>query len=890
MHSTLSFSSLVCLFLFFGLFSFGFEPGECQENPTASFFTSQTVLWSGRTQILPIQLSQPATVDMTIQLISESPDLLDILKHPQFLAGEKIGYARIRTKYRGQTTLRLGTNHENPSAILRLEIRETNSHPEASLQKPTLFGIVPGAYLWGKIAIGVEVFHDPVRSTPDPVSFELKFSTGETFLPILQERFQQEPFLYAFFEIDTNTLAEGSCQITAQVNANGKLQETNPIPITILHPAPDDSPSGVISGECEAHNQGPRPKAYGIVYPKLGSSPEASKETFVLNYGTNPACCISLDIKEAGTYQVALVARGDFAGGAFPTVGLVLNDSPRASTSGQLVHNRWHRIILGHPISLDAGTQILTLLFQNDFYVQALSDRNLYLDRYELIRVDPAKAISTSEMNSGTMQMDSAMSMDSMSMSSYGSLLKNLKITLNRPIDQKTVTGALTINALCSWDGQDKTPEPFVKLWLNDKVVAVQQSGDPLFWIDRSLFRDHENTLFLQASFASGETASTPVQQVYCDEKSSPKIAPLSFYRFTASDSRWDTPSRSLLMQQGRVKVMLFSTNGQVTFDLPEELEGTYDLYLDGQGSNFKGWSEAQVTLKSSEKEVSLKPFAMVNGFAPRKLERVQFLSGKKSVGIAFNNDLYEKEVGDRNLWIRSLILQEVSTVPDSQPPAVTLHYPASDHSVYGGDIVVAETSDNDAINYVDLVIDQKIQLMNLQVAGGAGRFIFPLLARELSPGPHQLMIRAWDRAGNIGESKAVTFNVLAEAPVERTRYARAVHLAKRFAYGPEYSELAYILTMGESFWLEERLSRPLTTGGDLGALEQAVQAYPNDENAGHIIHRVLRHLLLTDNPVRFRFVLWTQNHFSTWMQKASTWSQWDEFFHFLEGGTLPFG
>lgn len=894
MHPHFFRPSFLGIIVFWGLLSCWVNQGSSQENLVPSFFVSQTTLFTGRTQVVPIQLSQPTSVDIQLQATTETPEYIEILKPPYILAGERIGYLRIRAKKAGQTTLYLQSPQESPPARLQVHIQEVAFNPEATLQRPTLFGVVPGAFLWGKVALGAEIFQDPIRSPNDSATLELQLSTGETFAPVSQQRFHQEPFLYAFFEIDTKTLSEGPCQLTAQMNDNGYLRESLPIPVRIVHPPQEN----VILGECEDHQQSPRPKAYGTNYPKLGSSPEASQGTFVLNYGANPACCVSVNIPATGTYQVALVARGDFAAGAFPTVGVVLNESPRASISGQLVHNRWHRVILGRPFSLEAGPQILTLLFQNDFYVQALSDRNLYLDRYELLRVEDQASQNTSTMDSGMMMessmnsMNSMDSMNSMNSNAYGSTFKNLKITLNRPIDGKPVTGALTLNATCTWDGQDKTPEPLVTLWINYRPISSQQSGEPLFWIDRSLLKPHENTLFLQATFPSGEVALTPVQRVYCDEKSTSKISPLSFHRFTAIDGRWDEASRSLLTQQGRVKMMLFSTNGQATFQLPEKIEGTFDIYLDGQGSNLKGWAETQLTITSVEKEIALKPVAITNGFTPRKIERVQFLpeTGKKSITVAFKNDLYEKDVGDRNLWVRSLILQQVSTEPDTQPPQVTLQYPPHEHSVYGGDMVVVNASDNDAINYADVVIDQKIQIMNLQVAGGAGRFFFPLLARDLAPGAHQLLVRVWDRAGNIGESQEITFHVLPSPPAQRTVYARAVHLTKRFGYGPEYAELADILTLGETAWLEERLSRPLKTGGDLSALEQAIQTYPNDENAGHIIHRVLRHLLLTDNPVRFRLVLWVQNHFSTWMQKTSTWSKWDEFSRFLEAGAVPFG
>jgi uncharacterized protein (DUF1800 family) len=41
---------------------------------------------------------------------------------------------------------------------------------------------------------------------------------------------------------------------------------------------------------------------------------------------------------------------------------------------------------------------------------------------------------------------------------------------------------------------------------------------------------------------------------------------------------------------------------------------------------------------------------------------------------------------------------------------------------------------------------------------------------------------------------------------------------------------------------------------------------------------------------VRNRFVLWTENHFSTWIEKADALNKWAEHARFLELGAAPFG
>ena len=53
---------------------------------------------------------------------------------------------------------------------------------------------------------------------------------------------------------------------------------------------------------------------------------------------------------------------------------------------------------------------------------------------------------------------------------------------------------------------------------------------------------------------------------------------------------------------------------------------------------------------------------------------------------------------------------------------------------------------------------------------------------------------------------------------------------------------------------------------------------------------RAIAHLLLTPNPVRARFAMWAENHFSTWLQKTQGPRKWDEHVRFLEEGFAPFG
>lgn len=881
--------------LFFGVFlaTFLWIGGQAQEkeksntsekNLTFSFFTDQMTLWLYHTQIIPVQLAEPATDLVSITLVAESPEKIEIIKQPQILPGETIGYCRVKTKQAGKTILSL--THKEQSTTLQVEIRPTVWDPEQNLKKPLITGLVPNAVVWGTFSVGVEVFHDPVR-TEEPVLVKLYLPDGSWIQPKESRRFFHGPFQHLLFEVNANDLPVGFGTFFAKAQYGEQTLESDPVSVLIQHPAEED----IIRGECEDHIIGPRPKRYGEVHPKLGSSPEASQEKFVLNYSANPAWCLPIEVKEPGLYQMALVTRGDFAGGSFPTIGLFIDEAFRATTTIQLVHNQWHRLLLGHPISLEAGSHFLTAFFMNDFYVQALSDRNVYLDRYELL---PLQSLNSKE--SSTSMMMNGMSMEDTMMNATGAMASysggsEVKVVFNTTVlDRKPVGGMLTFNGICSWGDMEKKPTPQVTLFINNRPYSSQQSGDPLFWVDRSAFSQGMNTVKLRAQLPSGVTSWSAPQEILIEDTLNQGERSREFYRFMVEDTPWEPGLEKMFTKQGRDRVALFSTNGRAVLNLPEELQGTFDIYVDGRGSEFQGWAEATLFVRVQNNEKEISKMAMTGGFAPRKMGTYTFEAGSKQLAVAFLNDQYEKDKGDRNLWIRSVILQEIRTETDQTPPQVTLHYPQSEQTVYHADVVVASAIDNESISYADLVVDGEIQLMNATLPYGAGYFVFPLLLRQLQPGPHRVKIRVWDRYGNIGESKEVSITVTEKAPLVSNTYARAVRLLKRFAYGTESQEMAKLLILGEKEWLTQHLGRSIAHSSEQVAFEHADFVYPNKEAASHAIHRALRHLLLTDNPARFRFVLWSQNHFSTWLQKANAWSKWEEFSSFLSAGVAPFG
>ncbi|MBL8991527.1 MAG: DUF1800 family protein, partial [Phycisphaerae bacterium] len=76
---------------------------------------------------------------------------------------------------------------------------------------------------------------------------------------------------------------------------------------------------------------------------------------------------------------------------------------------------------------------------------------------------------------------------------------------------------------------------------------------------------------------------------------------------------------------------------------------------------------------------------------------------------------------------------------------------------------------------------------------------------------------------------------------------------------------------------------------GDLAAFGLGIARQNNPRGEYDVVVRALTHALATPNPVRTRFVHWTQNHFSTWIRKPEPDRKWAEHVAFWRVGAAPF-
>jgi uncharacterized protein (DUF1800 family) len=211
--------------------------------------------------------------------------------------------------------------------------------------------------------------------------------------------------------------------------------------------------------------------------------------------------------------------------------------------------------------------------------------------------------------------------------------------------------------------------------------------------------------------------------------------------------------------------------------------------------------------------------------------------------------------------------------------------YPARGAKVGLADAVVASVFGLAGV-HADLLIDGQAQHFNFEPKNGLGPILFPLLTRGLTPGEHQVQVVVQDGAGNSGKSGEVKIMVANKEGAASANYARALFLLNRFGYGPETRELTAILTMGAHGWLSARLNEGIGSPLEENETAQVEAAYP-DPNAA--APRALQYLITDANPVRARFLMWTENHFSTWINKDGPAEKSREHDRFLELGVAPF-
>jgi len=868
------------------------------------FLTASTVLRLDQGEVIAFRLDQPAADKIVYPAVLDPAAQAEILQPPTVLKNQTLGYIRLRALRAGTATLKIG------ESTLALKI-VPDELPEP---KPEIVTPEAGSDVWGKIAVGVELFS--TRAPTDDRTVSLRLPDGTELTPESRPGPREGSHLRFAYTVDTDRFKPGINFLTAVLKGkDGETVASRPLALNVIRA----DPRRLIAGACTELPAGPRAQRAGNP-PSVQKDPNASAGNCVVNGNW----CLPIEVDEPGYYQMIMTVRGDFGGGAFPTVGMILNEDNTPLSSVRLADAGWQRIPIGAPFRLPAGFQILTAAFPNGFYFDNKDNRKLYLDRYELLRLDgpgltsgdaaagaggSMMAADSMSMTMASAPMASTATMSAAESAPAGSTTLSpevaararnlgqddvdfstteilgpgelLHVAFDRVIDGQPVDGLVTLHARCWWQHPEEGLEPRTELKVNGVVRDVQQGANLVFRIPPDDFLPGANTVSLHASLPGGIEVEEPGQRLFLQTAVAGPAR--HFRRFTAVDRNWGTSLADRLKEANPGQSdwqANFTAPGAGTLALPDDLAGDFQVVVEGRPD---GPIPLRVALHQGGGGAEQALTAAV-GQTEQGIGSLHLVKGPKQLVLARVDD---PKVAGKKYFLGALRLDE--TRPDAEPPKVAVLYPVNGALLDTADAVVAQPFSASGVAWADVAIDDQPLGLRLKPHSGLGRILFPIVTRDLAPGTHQLKVIAQGYDGKSGGSPAISFEVArqpAAAPA-LSAYARAIHLLNRFAYGPEPDELASILVDGEQVWLHNRLAESADDPGMRAADEELRVLYPDEHSSAPV--RALQQLLLTPNPVRARFVMWTENHFSTWVDKVQNEPKWDEHLQFWQLGVAPF-
>ena len=377
------------------------------------FYSPRTVLWLGRTAVIPFQLAPVASMDSVIPAASTAYGVLEILNPPTVLAGQSTGFLRVRGLLPGLTRLVV-----QGGAAIDLEIKPDPAgaaaarvDPESG--RPRIISPSAHAAVWGEFAVGVEVYDRFARPAgPDGqgaangTRVQLRLPDGRLLDPVTQTGPELGPERHCQFNVPAAELPPGPARLVAVASPAGftDLDRRSERPGLLLESdalvldaraVPADA---YWSGECEdpeimGNSKELLAPAHTIAngvsnlnIPETKPDAEASGGKMVACYGGETAWCLPFNVRNPGLYQLFVRTRGDFACGAFPSLGLYLGSTELAAGTVRVSSSRYERLPVGTPVRMEGGPRMFSVVFRNDF-VHGKEDRNVYFDRWEVARV-----------------------------------------------------------------------------------------------------------------------------------------------------------------------------------------------------------------------------------------------------------------------------------------------------------------------------------------------------------------------------------------------------------------------------------------------------------------------------------------------------------------------
>lgn len=834
----------------------------CSAASAGLFYSDTQTIRAGNSAAIPIRAEVLRALESIEWTISDTNRLALLRSAEAPSPPYETAFLHVRADAPGDVTLSTGEES------LRVIIEPDEEGPLDELRIPRIVTPVMDSYVWGDFSVAVECLADGWTEDAFRSAIRVRCSDGRELAPVEMSDPDEGPVRTVRFTVDLEGVPEGPIRVTPVLASlsDGPERIGDALTLHVLQP---DS-IRVRSAECEAHLEIDRDLRYRRAdrTPKVASHAEASGGKYVVNASPRPSWVLPLEIEEDGRYQFMMRLRGQAGANSFPTVGLYLNEKNRVETSCRVAGEAWHRLPLGAPVDLTAGTNYLTVYFENDFYVKSRADRNLELDRMEWVRLDET---------SGTAGGGPGMGMMSMMGGSMGASSDELRVEFLRLPPGHHVTGAVTLRGQVRWNAVEAPVAPEVSLIVNGQRIDAQYAVRPEFTIPRSAFKAGTNTVRLLARSADGAYSVTPSLNLFASAAAGSGWRPPHRHSFDVFHPGWDERMKNLIRRGQREKrqpeagFFSFKTSA---LELDASMQGAFELSLRARGDWFEGAPQAQIKLVTSTGPTNLPPVKVGKRMGGHSLGRISLPPGPKHLELSFINDHYEPEVGDRNLFVESIRFTEVETPEDRELPRVELTHPRENQSWDTADAVVAVVDDDRGIQWGELILDGEATGLRMRSIDGLGRLVFPVHVEDIEPGAHRVQVRVRDRSGQMTTSDSVTVQVRS-GETEPTEYQRAVHLLHRLGFGPQPELLADVLAMGTEAWIGHQLSEE--SHQKFLDVSLSLMRFPDPNNGNQAVVRSLDHLLQSDQVVLARHQMWLENHFSTWLRKTRGRSKWEE-------------
>jgi uncharacterized protein (DUF1800 family) len=858
----------------------------------ATFLTKECEYRLGESLMIPLKLDTPTVEKFSGSVETSPPGIIEVLRPPEFLAGNSIGFARIRTLKPGTVTMQYGTS--------QMRIRVTSERPLAMVRqmRPRFTSPSEGSHVWGTIAIGAEMWVGAPGvdrdKTPD---VKLNLPDGRTLKP--DEAFPpvDGPFWRLVFNLDTSKLPPGDCVITISatppVEGAGKADVLTSEPHT-LHILPQPSGSDIVaSGECEDALETPRAERMGLEPPGVIMDPNASHYRAVALRRNRPAWVIQPEIKNPGRYQLMMRARGTIAGSAYPSLGIILGQEATDSVSVRLASATWHEVPVGRPVKLEAGTQWIGVTLANEFSYRNQLQRTAEIDSYSLRRVPDATSADASMMMAGGMMMESNKNDGDKNQTRAN----NLRTAFTTLADGHAIRGRTTFLAtLTSPSLRNERDYARIRsdLWINGKISASAHGQNPSFTVHAHDFKKGENTLQIHSVSPCGNQALSLTQAILADSPNHPTKKLETTYqtdRYDLQRGSWKQIERTeikadhpLAGENAATHAHVFKPKRTLHFDIPQHFQGERRLSLHTRA--IPGTPPGIIAVKlhqpdakeRSLREIKLPPLTTEAAWTWHPLASIDLANGRKWLTF----ELIEGEAAIAGCSIDTQIFV------DAAPPSLAILYPRPDANLSAdGDALVLRSFDDLALSHFELYIDGKKSPLPYPAGTGTGPILLPIPSSLLEPGARRIEVDAIDESGKTTRTPPINIQVRKESgPSLTLPYPRAIRLAKNIGLGIDSHTLISILSKGESAWLEQQLS---AIHPEEPLVDALAAVWFRDGSDYNIRGRVAAQLLATRFPVRARFTQFAQNHFSTWMSKTGATAKWREHQAFHDVGPARF-